>query len=376
MQRLDPLDPASNDASPANPLPPAQDFSALPGGVGSWIGALQITAALAAIGFIAKLAHEQLLGIQLTNWTALDLSIIAGRWAIDTLTIVLEQPAQNKLTFLLPALILVTPVFLALALPASSRHARTFFHLSLGFAAAGLLWTLVWCELPSMDLHNWLNQSLEVQLVPPGPGFMSHRKSALRSRLFVAKMEGLGKPGGIVECPTTSAPDILLRYMPADNRFGSPSAQNVDYLENIYGFSVLICLVSWLTLSLSAPPTDSLLTAEIFRVLRLAITLFFLPVAAALLPYMYGKLILTTQYPTAYIKLKDPAAPPVGPQNSVLLIGQESSELTLLRVQPDRPIPSILLLRNDSVDDIKLGNPEDVINQSIRNCQWFPINAN
>ena len=59
-------------------------------GTSTWMKALQLTAVLAVAGYIGKLAVQQLLGIELGNWTAQDLSIFAGGWAVDTTSRVLD----------------------------------------------------------------------------------------------------------------------------------------------------------------------------------------------------------------------------------------------------------------------------------------------
>ena len=56
-------------------------FRSLPAGMSAWVGALQLTVLFAATGFIGKVSLQQFLGIELGNWTALDLTIFAGNWA-------------------------------------------------------------------------------------------------------------------------------------------------------------------------------------------------------------------------------------------------------------------------------------------------------
>jgi hypothetical protein len=389
----------------AAPNGSAKKFAALPGGVGSWMGALQITAGLALIGFIAKLAREQFLGIELSNWTALDLSIFAGRWAIDTLTTVLNQTLQHPFVFILPACLLLLPLVVSFALPVDHHLARLFALGSVAIAATGLLWVLVWCEMPTMAIENWLTKPLSIQLEEPTTRLMDRRESYLRLALFVSKMEGVAVPGGKVECPSSDtaasaaspgkgdngsasampkagrdrdgsislgdAPKILTPFlqMPTHWHPLPPADAAGDDLNWLYSLSVVICLLGWLTLSLQNPAERTGTVDEIFRVLRLGIVLFLLPVVSCLLPYMYGKLLYSTKFLAARMTLKDQKM--ITPQEEVLVIDQTDKDISLLRTKPQL-VPYILVIRREDVQSITLDVPQDVITQSIKNCNWMP----
>ena len=79
--------------------PPSEKSELLPGGMSAWIGALKLTALLAVAGFIGKLAVQQFLGIELEHWTAPDLSLFAGRWAMDTVNIIVERLILHPFLF-------------------------------------------------------------------------------------------------------------------------------------------------------------------------------------------------------------------------------------------------------------------------------------
>ena len=123
---------------------PAADKSLLlRGGLSAGLAALKLTALLAVAGFIGKLAVQQFLGIELEHWTAPDLSLFAGRWAMDTMNIVVERLIFHPYLFAIPVLLLLTPPLLSFYLPHKHPALRFTTYFSIGIAAAGLLFVLV-----------------------------------------------------------------------------------------------------------------------------------------------------------------------------------------------------------------------------------------
>lgn len=128
-------------------------------GIRAWLGALKVVSVLAGAGFIAKLAHEQMLGIQLSDWSALHLSLFAGRWVVDTLTSVLSTLASNHylgLIWILLGLLPTLAMMFAQDFPAVLQTARIT---GIGLSAIALSFVIAHYEVPTFGLNNWLTDT-------------------------------------------------------------------------------------------------------------------------------------------------------------------------------------------------------------------------
>jgi hypothetical protein len=343
---------------PPSPPPPASGLDALPG-ASAWLGALKLTAFLAVAGFIGKLALQQFLGIELSHWTAPDLSHFAGRWAMDTMNQVMEQILGHPFLFGIPVLLLLVPPLLSFYLPRTHAALRFTTYLSVGVAAAGLLFVLLWCEMPAADMNGWPTQSLSVQLDPPGSGPHRARVSDLKAILLVSKMDGVAKQYG-TNCPI-SVPQTLKPHLNA--KYPVQAAQ--DYLNGLYAWSVIFCIAGWLILYLRAPVDEAALIDEIFKGIRIFACVLLLPLASLMIPYMYGKMIYPTTYPVVTLNYKNGDV-----SKPRLLMDETDTDITILST--DDSMVTVVHHRLDDIKSVHQYGYKDLFNEILLQCKWAP----
>jgi len=352
--------PPQEGAVPPPPQPPphAAISDALPG-ASAWIGALKLTAFLAVAGFIGKLALQQFLGIELSHWTAPDLSHFAGRWVMDTMNVVMEQILGHPIFFGIPVLLLLVPPLLSFYLPRTHAALRFTTYLSVGIATAGLLFVLLWCEMPAADMNGWPTQSLSVQLEPPGPGPHKARVSDMKVTLLISKMDGVAKQSGTycpVSVPQTLRPHLNAKY---------PVQAAIDYLNALYAWSVILCIAGWLILYLRAPVEEPALVDEIFRGIRIFACVLLLPLASCLIPYMYGKMIYPTTYPVVTLNYKNGDV-----SKQRLLMDETDTDITVLST--DNSTVTVVHHRLDDIKSIHQYGYKDLFNEILLQCKWAP----
>jgi hypothetical protein len=344
--------------------PPAAALDALPG-ASAWIGALKLTAFLAVAGFIGKLALQQFLGIELNHWTAPDLSHFAGRWAMDTISLVMDQILGYPFLFGIPVLLLLVPPLLSFYLPRTHSALRFTTYLSVGIATAGLLFVLVWCEMPTAEMNSWATQNLSVQLERPRAGLHAARVSDLKVTLLVSKMDGVAKQNGTT-CPI-SVPQTLKRHLNGKD----PVQSAIDYLNAMYAWSVIFCIAGWLILYLRAPVEQAARIDEIFRGIRIFACVLLLPLASCMIPYMYGKLIYPTTYPVVTLKYNSGEV-----SKPRLLMDETDTDITVLSTDDvlttDNSKVNVIHHRMDDIKSMHQYEYKDLFNEILRQCDWEP----
>ena len=347
-------------AAPSTQLgtaPPSAAVSdALPG-AGAWLGALKLTAFLAVAGFIGKLALQQFLGIELSHWTAPDLSHFAGRWAMDTISLVMDQILGHPFLFWIPVLLLLLPPLLSFYLPRTHSALRFTTYLSVGVATAGLLFVLLWCEMPTAEMNGWPTQNLSQQLEPPASGLHAARVSDLKATLLVSKMDGVAKQYGTT-CPIP-VPETLKPHLNA--KFPVQAAK--DYLNALYAWSVVFCIAGWLILYLRAPVEEAELVDEIFKGIRIFACVLLLPLASCMIPYMYGKLIYPTTFPVVTLKYTN------GDVSKPRLLMDETDKDVIVLSTDDSTV-NVVHHRLEDIKSIHQYGYEDLLNDILRQCKW------
>jgi hypothetical protein len=341
---------------------PSEQSELLQGGMRAWIGALKLTALLAVAGFIGKLAVQQFLGIELAHWTAPDLSLFAGRWAMDTVNIVVERLISHPFLFGIPVLLVLLPPLLSVYLPHQHPAMRFTTYSSIGIAAAGLLYVLVWCEMPTSEMNGWPIQDLNVQMAPPGPGLHAARVADLKAILLVSKMDGVAEHNGTY-C-NNAVPDTLKPHLKAE--YPVQTAQN--YLNAIYAWSVVICVAAFLILYLRAPVEEPALIDNIFTGIRIIASLILLPLASCMIPYMYGKLIYPTTFPVVFLTYTNGET-----GKEMLLMDKSDTEVTLLLADlNDAQGIHVVQKRREDIKSIRKYKYQDLLNVMLRQCNWEP----
>jgi hypothetical protein len=343
---------------PSPPPPPAPASDALPG-ASAWLGALKLAAFLAVAGFIGKLALQQFLGIELSHWTAPDLSHFAGRWAMDTISLVMDQILGHPFLFGIPVLLLLVPPLLSFYLPRTHVALRFTTYLSVGVATAGLLFVSLWCEMPTADMNSWPTQDLSVQLDPPRPGLHAARVSDLKVTLLVSKMDNVAKQYGTT-CPVT-----VSRTLKPHLNAANPVQAAKDYLNALYAWSVIFCIAGWLILYLRAPVEEAALVDEIFRGIRIFSCVLLLPLASCMIPYMYGKLIYPTTFPVVTLKYSN------GDTSKPRLLMDETDQDVIVLSTDDSTV-TVVHHRLEDIKSMHQYGYKDLLNEILLQCKWAP----
>jgi hypothetical protein len=358
-----------DDASAASSGP--TDDLLLPG-IASWIKAFTVVGLLASVGFTAKLAHEQLLGVQLTGWSALDLSIFAGRWVIDTLTSVLNLLTIRgvySVLFLLFALLCLAPVILIISLPPEdkTKPAAPFTALrfvTLGLTAMGLCFVILWCEIPTFALSNWLTGNLGTMLETRDNGFIGLRESRLKALFFVSKTENVASTelARLKTCAFSNSAVLPANLIVDKGQFTANQLAK-NNLERIYGVSVLLCANSWLALYVLARSRRRVLEDEVFNGAYVLTAYILLPIASVFLPYMYGKLIYSAELPTAVVTGAPEGVSGLGnpPAQTVIVLEQDGTNYKVIALEND--VVQISIYKQDNMKPAIYSL--DVINYAI-----------
>jgi hypothetical protein len=360
-------------------------FAGMPQATSAWIGALGITAGLAAAGFIGKLALQQFLGIELANWTALDLSIFAGQWAIETLRIILQGVLDHPFSWGIPILLYLTPTLISFTFPLHDKRGQIAARASITLAAIGLCYALVWCEMPTLSLNNWLTKKITLQLDEPDSGILSSREADMKATLLVSKMDGIAlvipsqPPGGAPSLEVCGlSGDHIPGRLRAHLRTDLPATAATSELHAIYAACVIICLTSLIALYLHQVVEKPHLLDDAFRALRLFASFVLLPLVACLIPYMYGKLIYPSEFPSVTVTFKSEDADKSTPSSQeppstqrMLILDETDKDLSLLNTHVNFPYQVEIRDRSQIMYILRY-EKEDVLNTILRNTDWMP----
>ena len=341
---------------------PDDIFAGLPSGGYTWIAALGVTAALAAAGFIAKLSFQESLGVALGNWNAVDLSIFAGNWAFDTLKITLRSFFVHPLRFGLPIVLYLLPSLFSFSRPPSDERGQLAKQVSIVFATAGLLFALLWGELPTLSFHDWLNRPISQSIYDQDTGLLGSRESSLRSTLLVSKMEGIAFQGSICERPALQLPDNLRSLVTGQ----SPVSDARNNLEILYSTCVVICLAALLTAYFEHMLKQPIPVGHGLRKLWAFDLLLLLPLVTILTPYMYGKLLVPTRFPLVTVTFSNGE-----PTEKLLLIDETDKQVSLLNASV--PVPFLVNIhRRDDIKSLQRYDTPDLLNDMLLPCGFLP----
>lgn len=341
--------PVAAKNKPAAPASPEQMLP-LPG-IRAWLGALKAVSLLAAAGFIAKLAHEQMLGIQLTDWSALDLSLFAGRWVVDTLTAVLDTLARGHYLGLIWIVLGLFPALAMMFAQDFPRVLRAARFAGIGVAAVALGFVIVHDEVPMFGLSNWLTDDLTILTSPAHTGRLGGREAYMRYIYFISKTSVQQSEFGAMQSaalassmnPTAPNPEAAV-LDPLSLETGILFSSNVrtdpitaedaaQLLSAWYCLAFLICALSLFTCYVFVLKGGHDLEDEVLSALYYFTAFVLLPIACALLPYMYGKLLCSADFPTATVTVEAPQKDGNNVDYKGKLIGQANQDYTLLTVE-------------------------------------------
>lgn len=274
-----------NDPVPGRHLRPVQtDYAALVQIVAKTIG---VGGAVATVGYISLLAHQELLGIQSDFNGAGQISIAAATFSLDTLQILLRQGQVHWYAALGIALLFVLAWWAQRAVvSASSRYS---WAIEVALVAVPLVTSsgaLVLYELPTFNMKNLMVGGVCVQpfLFPPSErtsDIVGKRTNQLLKRVLDSRGEGYACPG-VLEWHHEN-PGVARRK-----------------LRNGYALTLTAIIFGWYTLllRLRIPGPKWHRAARMCGLLGLVTT-------SLLVPNTYGKIIASTEMPFVRVYLRD-----------------------------------------------------------------------
>lgn len=278
--------------APTSPRPAADpDADTTPAGkyrksILAVLGTLQIAGVLAGSGFIVKFAREDFLGVSSGNWDVSDLGMLAGSFALNSATI-LCQYVLHALVAIPLLLILVGYVYAQSRLQRSKPRGAEVLQMA-GYVLLALLLGTIFRvqQAPTLYLHDFLITSPKNQ---PNIGQQTPDYKATNNlvRLIFGSR--------ITDDPTRSTDFPIL------NGFRLTTQSAYDVLNSQYASSMLICLIAWnfffTTERKGRFKAHGAAIVAVFVLLLLVVTI--------MLPYTYGKLIHSTDFPSATLEYKD-----------------------------------------------------------------------
>lgn len=376
-----PPDPATDLAAPAAPENPPQ-FNPIPD-IRAWTAALQLAAVLATVGFVARFAREQLLGISLGDWTAQDLSQFAGRFALDTVLLIFRWITEHSFLHSVVLILLLIPGFFSLYCEPNHVAARITRLATTVLSGGCLLFVLVSYEIPATALNGWLATSLSrdlestAQTSKPAANaspaadtapvsLMARGQDQLQLNFFLSKSDNI-----LLKCAATPGFQLPGR-LAALQKDGQPTfPQLADTARGTLRFQYVACtllaLVVGLTFYLQPPykPTGRL--DHVADILRFLIAYLLLPLATLLVPYMYGKLVDSTVFFTADVQFEKGMPDPIPATKFVV---QRSDKEVSLLYFVGGGLPHVDFYPRDKIYHFGVYQQQDVLQNWIESCDW------
>jgi hypothetical protein len=272
--------PSAADADPPNPA--GKYWKSIV----TVLGTLQIAGVLAGSGFIVKFARADFLGVSSGNWDVSQLGTASGSFALTSATLfceyIIHWEIATPLILVLGAYVL-GQWFLQRNQPALVEvlHLGGYVLLSV---ALGMTFRVE--QAPTLYLHDFLITSPKDQ-----PNISEQTPDYEATNNLVRLIFG----SRIKQDPTRSTDFPILKG------FKLTTQSAYDVLNARYARSILICLIAWNFLFTTERKgrfkTHGAAVVAVFVLLLLLVTL--------MIPYTYGKLIHSTDFPSATVAFKD-----------------------------------------------------------------------
>ncbi|MGA3045972.1 MAG: hypothetical protein ABSD67_05080 [Terracidiphilus sp.] len=319
-------------ATTAEPLNPAGKYWK---SIVTVLGTLQIAGILAGSGFIVKFAREDFLGVSAGNWDASQLGMLAGSFALTSATLLCEYVIHPEVA--IPLIVLLAAFVLTDSLLKCKKpglvgflHLAAYLVLSVSF---GVIFRVE--QAPTLYLHDFLITSPKDQ-----PNIPEQTPDYKETNNLVRLIFG----SRVKEDPTRSTDFPILKG------FKLTTQSAYDVLNAQYARSMLFCLIGWNFLFTSERTgrfkTHGAVVVAVFVLLLLMVTV--------MIPYTYGKLIHSTDLPSATVEYKDTSPNPKSDQNKHIegpLLFQNDQTVAILWAKDGKtavdyiPSPQVLGLR-------------------------------
>ncbi len=344
-----PTPPLTSDNADAPPMPKVTadaDFDPTPAGkyrksILAVLGTLQVAGVLAGSGFIVKFAREDFLGVSSGSWNVSDLGMLAGSFSLNSATLFCQY-ILHPLVAIPLVLILGGYIYAQSRFQRSKPRMVEILNMA-GYVVLALILGAVFRveQAPTLYLHDFLITSPKDQ-----PNISPQTPDYKQTNNLVRLIYG----SRIKQDPTRTTDFPIL------NGFRLTTQSAYDVLNAQYASSMLICLIAW----------NFLFTTERrgrFKVLGAAIVAVFvllLLVVTIMVPYTYGKLIHSTDFPSATVEYKDSSVDPIDNGIKHLegpLLFEDSQTIAILWAKEGKtavvyiPASAVLLMRlHGSVD--------------------------
>jgi len=249
------------------------------------LGSLQIAGLLAGSGFIVKFAREDFLGVSSGNWDVSDLGMLAGSFALNSATIVCQYVIHFSVA--IPFVAVLGAYFYAQSrLQRSKPHIVDVLQLA-GYIVLTVILGVVFRmdQAPTLYLHDFLINSPKNQ-----PNIPQQTPDYKQTNNLVRLIFG----SRIMDDPTRTTDFPILK----DFHLSTQSAY--DVLNAQYARSMLICLIAWNFLF----TTERKGRYKVHGAAIVAVFVLVLLIVTVMLPYNYGKLIHSTDFPSATVEYK------------------------------------------------------------------------
>lgn len=358
------------------------------------LAGISATAAFAATGFISEFGREQLLGINLTDWSTQTLVLLAGRCAADSFFLLLSFMARHAILLSFLVVLVASTVILL-------RH-RKFPDWVAPAAECALAVPLsIWCLLiivtfegPTIPLRGWIISPDDHMPLSTAISEL-HPKNALRAnpgpdgsvQSLAPGSSGAHGASRLSDFSYTTQPDaagVLLLQSASDElgkrlaTIGFPYHPHFKARAMLYGryaAAVAGCLLALLYVLISYQCPASKLWGDLLTVLR-CLVLVFSGIATLLLPYVYGKLVDSTLFPNAYVTYEQPPTDGVAGKPTLVsgeypVIGHSDSSISLLWVQAHGGRTQIIEVPTSKVISLEYVADVDVL-AKISKCTVNP----
>lgn len=358
------------------------------------LAGVSATAAFAATGFISEFGREQLLGINLTDWSTQTLVVVAGRCAADSFFLLLNFVARHAV--LLSILALLAPSIVILI-----RHRKFPDWVAPAAECALAVPLLIWClsiiitfEGPTIPLRGWII-SPDSQMPLSTAISELHPKVALRANPAPdgsfqspapdsSGAHGANRLSDFSYSTQQDAAGVLLLQSASDElgkrlvTIGFPYHSHIEaraILYKRYAAAVAGCLLALLYVVISCQCPGSKLWSDLLTVLR-SLVIVVSGIAILLLPYVYGKLVDSTLFPNAYVTYEQPATDDVAGKPSLVsgeypVISHGNSSLSLLWVQAHGGKTQIIQVPSSKVISLEYVADVDVLSK-VSKCTVNP----
>ena len=352
----------------------------LKSGLITLLAGMSATAAFAATGFIAEFGRDQLLGINLSDWSVQRLTLLAGRCAADSFFLVLNllERHWNLVTVCVVAAGAGMVLLRHRKLPAWAAPAA-----ECALAVPLLIWLLMSItnfEGPTVPLRGWIMApngqsplSTAIRQLHPtvsassvAAGSRDYVKSAVTA---TAASPGVTRLSEYYYGNRSDGPGALLLESSSDEVGQQLKAIGFTYhardaarnlLYNGYARVVTVCILALLYILLSRQSPESKLWGDLLTVVRVAVIITS-GVATVLLPYVYGKLVDSTLFSNCHIAYTDPTAK-TNPQGGEFpVISQTDTSLSLLWIQSGGGHTQIIQIPRDKVLSLEFESDVDAL---------------